>query len=183
MARNRSSMLIVIGGAVFVLGASLAFLTLRSGGDDKPSAQVNAAATAPVAKAGDVTTAGAALPTFEIPKGKQALAVQVGYVAGVAGFVKAHDKINLFGTVKPGSPTPKSGLAPTPVAKMILSDVEVLYVGAPAAAGPTTFVLALTPTDAEQVVYFQSFEGLYLSLARSDQGVLTTPGRAAGAPF
>ena len=66
---------------------------------------------------------------------------------------------------------------------MILSDIEVLYVMPQVAGAPTTFVLALTPTEAEQVVYFQSFEGLYFSLARSDQGVVTTPGRAAGAPF
>jgi Flp pilus assembly protein CpaB len=182
MARNRSSMLITIGAAVFVLGASLAFLAVRSG-NDKPSAQVKTAATVPVAKAGDVVAAGAAVPSFEIPKGKQAVAISMAYVPGVAGFVKAHDKVNVFGTIKPGSPVPKGALAPTPLVKMILSDVEVLYVSAPAAAAPTTFILALTPTDAEQVVYFQTFEGLYLSLARTDQGILTTPGRAAGAPF
>ena len=42
MTRNRSSMLIMIGAAVFVLGASLAFLALRSDGGGKSAAQVKA---------------------------------------------------------------------------------------------------------------------------------------------
>ncbi len=175
-------MLILIGAAVFVVGASLAFLAVRSG-DDGGSSKVNTAATVPVAKAGDVVAAGATLPSFEIPSGKQALAVQMPYVSGVAGFVKAKDKVNVFGTIKPNDPAPKPNLAPTPVAKLILSDIEVLHVSAAAAGVPTTFVLALTPAEAEQVVYFQTFQGLYLSLARTDQGVVTTPGRAANAPF
>ena len=181
MGKNRSTILIAIGAAVFVVGAGLAFLAVRSNdGDSSPRVQT-AAAAAP--QAGDVTAPGAAVPSFEIPKGKQALAVQVDYVRGVAGYVKAGDKVNVFGTVKPGSPPPK-GLT-NPVAKLLLPDVQVLSVSAPGVAtgGPTTFVLALNPTDAEQVVYFQTFEGLYLSLARSDQGAVTTPGRSAGLPF
>jgi hypothetical protein len=181
MGKNRSTILIAIGAAVFVVGAGLAFLAVR-GNDADPSPRVQTAAVA-APKTGAVTAAGAAAPSFEIPEGKQALAVAVDYVRGVAGFVKAGDKVNVFGTVKPGSPPPK-GLT-TPVAKLVLPDVQVLSVSAPAAAagGPTTFVLALNPADAEQVVYFQTFEGLYLSLARSDQGVVTTPGRSAGLPF
>jgi Flp pilus assembly protein CpaB len=186
MARNRSTLLIAIGAAVFVVGTGLAFIAMRGGGGNS-NPQVRAAAQTPAVKTGDVTAAGAALPTFEIPKGKVALAVNIPYVQGVAGFVKAHDRVNLFGTIKPGSPAPKPSLTPVPAAKLILPDVEVLYVSAPAAAGAApaaeTFVLSLTPTDAEQVVYFQTFEGLYMSLARTDQGIVATPGRAAGAPF
>ena len=181
MGKNRSSILIAIGAAVFVVGASLAFLAVRHNGGD-PSPRVQTAATADT-KPGQVTPAvGAALPSFKIPSGKQALAIAVDYVNGVAGFVKAGDKVNVFGTIKPGSPPPK-GMTVTPGVKLILSDVQVLSVGAPAGNGATTFVLALNPTDAEQVVYFQTFEGLYMSLARSDQGVVTTPGRSAGLPF
>jgi len=52
-----------------------------------------------------------ALPVFEIPKGKVALAVQLPYVQGMAGSSRPHDKVNLFGTVKPGSPV-KASLTP-----------------------------------------------------------------------
>ena len=182
MGKNRSSILIAIGAAVFVVGAGLAFLAVRSnGGNDAP--QVQAAATTDSTQPGQVA-ATPTTPSFEIPTGKQAVAVSVDYVRGVAGYVKSGDKVNLYGTLKPGSPQVK-GLV-TPAAKLLLSDVQVLAVNAPAPTTPggtTTFVLALNPSDAEQVVYFQTFEGLYLSLARSDQGAISAPGHGAGAPF
>jgi hypothetical protein len=190
MARNRSSLLIAIGAAVFVVGTGLAFLAVRGGNHNDKNPTVQAAATSPAAATGDQAAANAAVPSFEIPKGKLAVAISLPYVQGMAGFVKAHDHVNLFGLVKAGSPAPKPGLTPPPAAKLILSDVEVLYVSAPGAgsnatAAPSTitFVLSLTPADGEQVVYFQSFEALYMSLARSDQGVVSTPGRAAGSPL
>jgi Flp pilus assembly protein CpaB len=186
MARNRSSLLIAIGAAVFVVGTGLAFLAVRNG-DDKPTPTVQAANTAPAAaQTGQTPAVNTALPSFEIPKGKLAVAVSLPYVQGMAGFVKPNDSVNLFGLIKAGSPAPKPGLVP-PAAKLILSDVKVLYVSAPAAgsnatAAPAsiTYVLALTPAEGEQVVYFASFEGLYMSLARSDQGIVSTPGRTAG---
>lgn len=174
-------MLIAIGVAVFVVGAGLAFLAVRSGnGDSNPKVQT--AATVPAPKVGDVTAPGAVAPTFEIPIGKQAVAVQVPYIQGVAGLVKAGDKVNLFGTVKPGSAVPK-GMAAVPLAKLILSDVQVLSATPPVAGAPTTFVLALNASDAEQIIYFQSFEGLYMSLARSDQGIISAPAHTAAQPF
>jgi hypothetical protein len=182
MGKNRSSILIAIGAAVFVVGAGLAFLAVRNngGGDEAPRVQTAAQtqSTQPGQVAATPTT-----PSFEIPTGKQAVAVSVDYVRGVAGYAKAGDKVNLYGTLKPGSPQVK-GLV-TPAAKLLLSDVPVLAVSAPAVGGngATTFVLALNPSDAEQVVYFQSFEGLYFSLARSDQGTISAPGHGAGAPF
>ena len=175
-------MLIAIGVAVFVVGAGLAFLAVRSGGDDNSPRVQTAAQQVTTPKAGEVTAPGAAVPSFEIPKGKQAVAISVPYVQGVAGYVKAKDRVNVFGTIKPTSPLPKN-VQNNPTAKLILSDVEVLAVLPGGAGGATTFVLSLNPADAEQVVYFQSFEGLYLSLARSDQGAVTTPGRSAGLPF
>jgi Flp pilus assembly protein CpaB len=182
MGKNRSTLLIAIGAAVFVVGTALAFFAVHGKGDNSPKVQT--AATTPAPSAGQVTAPGSAVPSFEIPKGKQALAVSVPYVQGVAGYVKAGDKVNVFGTLKQGSPAPKN-LGQTPLAKLLLPDVQVLAVAAPGTAGggPTTFVLALNPNDAEQLVYFQSFEALYLSLARSDQGIVATPGHTAGAPF
>ena len=189
MARNRSSLLIAIGAAVFVVGTALAFIGVRSHNHSK-SPTVQATANAPALSNTTNAAASTALPTFDIPKDKMAVAVQLPTVPGVAGFVKAHDKVDLFGLVKAGSPPPKAGLTPPPAAKLILSNVEVLYVSATQVGqnatntpATLTFVLALSPADAEQVVYFQSFESLYMSLARADQGILTTPGRSAGSPF
>src|SRR5438874_1424266 len=120
MAKNRSSVLIAIGVAVFVVGTGLAFLAVH--GKSNAAPRVQTAASTPELKTGQVAAPGTAAASFEIPKGQQALAVQVPYVQGVAGFVKAGDKVNVFGTVKPGSPPPK-GLSVTPVAKLILSNV------------------------------------------------------------
>lgn len=183
MARNRSSLLIAIGAAVFVVGTALAFVGVRSHNHSK-NPTVQATASAPTAVNTSNAAASTAVPSFDIPSGKMAVSIQLPTVQGVDGFVKAHDHVNLFGLVKAGSPPPKPGLTPPPAAKLILSNVEVLYVSPVVAGAPNiTFVLALNPADAEQVVYFQSFEALYMSLARSDQGVLNTAGRAAGSPF
>jgi Flp pilus assembly protein CpaB len=184
MAKSRSTLLITIGIGVFIVGTGLAFVASRGGGGSS-TPQVQAAAPA-APKPGDVTQPGVVAPVFSIPAGRQAVAIQLGRVQSVAGLVKAHDRVNLFGTVKGNSPPPKPNLAPTPAVKLVLSDIEVLATTPPPATAPdglTTFVLALTPAEAEQVVYLQSFEGLYLSLARTDQGVVQTPGRSAGAPF
>ena len=104
MGKNRSSILIAIGAAVFVVGAGLAFLAVRSSGGEK-APQVQAAATTESTQPGQVA-ATPTTPSFEIPTGKQAVAVSVDYVRGVAGYVKAGDKVNLYGTLKPGSPVP-----------------------------------------------------------------------------
>ena len=185
MGKSRSSLLIAIGAAVFIVGSALTFLVAHHGHSASPS--VKTAATVPAAaNPGDVAPAAAAgtaaAPSFTIPAGKQAVAGSVSYINGVAGYVKPGDKVNVFGTIKPGSPVPK-GLPTTPAVKMILPDVQVLSTSAPAGAGNITFILALTPADAEQVVYLQSFEGLYFSLARTDQGIISTPGRSAGTAF
>jgi hypothetical protein len=174
-------MLIAIGVAVFIVGASLAFLAVRSGKDDT-SPRLETAATTPATTPGQVTATGGTAPSFEIPTGKQAVAVQVPYVQGVAGYLKAGDKINVFGTVKPGAVLPK-GQTVVPLAKLILSDVQVLSVTSAGPGAPTTVVLALNANDAEQVIYIQSFDGLYLSHARSVQGIVSAPGHTAGQPF
>ena len=129
MARNRSSILIAIGAAVFIVGAGLALLAVKSGDDG--GGQVRTAATSPATTPGSVTAAAGVAASFEIPKGKQAVAIKLGYVNAVAGFVKAKDKVNLFGLIKKDSLPPKAPLSPPPAAKLILADVEVLSVTAP----------------------------------------------------
>ena len=54
--------------------------------------------------------------TFTIPEGFEAVAVQLEFVPGVAGYVSPGDRINLFGTVT-GTP-----------AELVLTNVEVLDV-------------------------------------------------------
>lgn len=120
--------------------------------------------------------------TLRIPNGKTALALQLGWVQGVGGFVASGDRIDIFGVVKdgPGSPS----------AKLIMQNTEVLNVnvsGQTAAAGQPVsgdtrpiFLLAVTPQEAERLVYLTSFQQLYFSLVSKDApAVGSTPGSSA----
>lgn len=177
MARARSSMLIAIGLAVFVVGSALAFLALRGDDDDGGNvATSNTQAVAPAATAAQP----AEIPVIKIPDGKEAVAIQMAGVPGVAGYVKAGDQVNVYGTFKtsqvPGAPKP-------PAAKLVLKNVEVLNVTAPAAGvegGNATYLLALSAEDAERVIYMASFESMWMSLVRDGApAVGNTPGRTA----
>lgn len=119
------------------------------------------------------------LGTLTIPDGKTALALQLGWVQGVGGFVGSGDRIDVFGVVKdgPGSPS----------AKLIMQNTEVLNVNVSGqtatAAQPVSgdtkpiFLLAVTPQEAERLVYLTSFQQLYFSLVSKDApAVGPTPG-------
>nr|MDQ3640295.1 RcpC/CpaB family pilus assembly protein [Actinomycetota bacterium] len=85
--------------------------------------------------------------TVVIPAGKRALALEMPPMAGVAGFVGAGDRIDVYGAVK-GEPGP-------PSVRLVLQGVDVLNVngaGLPAAQGQPgspnlIYLLAVTPAD------------------------------------
>ena len=182
MARSRSTALIAIGAAVFVVGAALTLLAVRGGDDGKvrtsnaPAGAVTPAANQVAAAAGQVAAA-----TVKIPDGKEAVAVQVPKVPGLGGYTEVGDRVNVYGTFKDRQPA--AAVKGTPLVKLILSNVEVLAVTAtPAAAegGSATYVLALSPEEAEKVIYLSSFEGIWLSLVKDGAPpVGSTPGRNA----
>jgi hypothetical protein len=165
MAVRRSTQLIIIGASVFIIGAGLVFLGLRS--NESPARAANSSKSSTHSN-GDatVTTAGAAgtVPvSIPIPKGYSEVAVKLDSVAGLAGHAKAGDILNLYATVKSGDQIGK--LVP-PYAKLVLSNVRVLDVGGLAAdgSGDPTYYLALTPAQAEQAIFFAKFESLWAAL-------------------
>ena len=182
MARSRSTALIAIGAAVFVVGAALTLLAVRGGDDGKvrtsatPRAAVTPAAEQAGAVAGQVAAA-----QVKIPEGKEAVAVQIPKVPGLGGYTEVGDRVNVYGTFKDRQPG--GSVKGTPLVKLILSNVEVLAVSAaPATAegGSATYVLALSPDEAEKVIYLSSFEGIWLSLVKDGAPpVDSTPGRNA----
>ncbi len=119
--------------------------------------------------------------TLKIPEGKTALALQMANVAGVAGFVGAGDKVNIYGVLKPDS-DPKN---PQGATHLIMSNTEVLNVnganlvaaqGQPGGTG-LVYLLAVTPTEAERLIYMSSFQQLYFSLVAKDAAAVgPTPG-------
>lgn len=180
MARNRSTALIAVGAAVFVVGAALTFLLLRDDGNTDgtvtAAAPQGGAAAVPAASTGT-----ASAPTVTVPGGKEGVAVQVPAIAGLAGYAKVGDRVNVYGTFKDRQPN--AAAKGVPATKLILADAEVLAVTGPAPGaegGNTTYLLAVNPGAAEQVIYLASFEGIWLSLTPDGAPALpATSGRTS----
>jgi Flp pilus assembly protein CpaB len=125
-------------------------------------------------------TAQTRIGTLKIPDGKTALALSLNNVPGVAGFAGAGDHIDIFAVVKPGAP----GM-PTGDSKLIMQNTEILNVngttlaaapGQPGGAG-LVYLLAVSPPEAEKLIYLSTFEQLYFSLVSKDAApVAATPG-------
>ncbi|MDQ4089789.1 MAG: Flp pilus assembly protein CpaB [Actinomycetota bacterium] len=120
--------------------------------------------------------------TVVIPPGKRALALEIQPLAGVAGFVGAGDRIDVYGIVKSD--------AATPSVRLVFQGIEVLNVngaGLPAAQGQPggpnfIYLVAVTPVEAERLIYLNEFEKLYFDLVPKGEGPVRTPGAgAAGA--
>lgn len=108
---------------------------------------------------------------IEIPEGKQAVAVQLDFVPGVAGYVGAGDVVNVYalGTSPDGQEV-----------NLVLSNVEILDVSlevTPRRAASDqaverltgnaiTYLLALDPLQAARVIYDTSYQNLYFALAK-----------------
>jgi Flp pilus assembly protein RcpC/CpaB len=184
MATRKSTPVILIGVAVFVVGAGLAFVLLRNNKTSTPKAtHVAASPTAPTpsnAIVGGSTSPTGAVVAYPIPAGRNAVAVQVPALNGLDGFAKAGDVVNIFATVSKGRLN-LPGLAP-PEVKLVVSNVPVLQVLAPApAAAPTgsaTYLLALDPEQAEQVIFFTTYESLYFTLVPKNSPPVLTPGHS-----
>jgi Flp pilus assembly protein CpaB len=169
MAMRRSTQMLTIGLAIFGIGAGVVLVSFTgSDGGDKSSAS----ATTTTIQAGTVvvnSVAGAAPTSFTIPDGKQAVAVQVPYVSGLAGYAKGGDIVNVYGNIDEKG----IGVDPAPPAtRLILSNVEVLAVTGPgpgADTGNATYLLALDTTQAEQAIFFAKFQSLWLTLVPKGQ--------------
>ncbi len=120
--------------------------------------------------------------TVHIPTGKTALAVQMENVPGVAGFAGAGDRINVYGAAE------NAGAEGAARVQLVMQGVEVLKVNGtnlpPAQGQPDgpnlVFLLAVSPAEAERLVYLVTFEKLYFSLVPKDQApVPPTPGWGA----
>jgi Flp pilus assembly protein CpaB len=114
--------------------------------------------------------------TVVIPPGKRALALQLGPVAGVAGFAGAGDRVDIYGVAK--------GDAKPSAVRLVMQGVDVLNVngaGLPAVQGQPgspdlIYLLAVTPAEAEKLIYLDEFEKLYFDLVPKGEGPVKTPG-------
>jgi hypothetical protein len=176
MAMRRSTQMLVLGLAVFVIGAGVVLVSLMgSGGKGKAAGPT----TSTTVQAGTVVIPAAAATapaSFTIPEGKQAVAVQIPYVGGLAGYAQPGDKVNVYGNAEKGA----IGDTNFPATRLLLSVVQVLAVTGPppgAGTGNVTYLLALDAGQAEQVVFFARFESLWLTLVPKGQAPAQTSGR------
>jgi Flp pilus assembly protein CpaB len=120
--------------------------------------------------------------SIKIPEGKQGVAVQLPFVAGGAGYVAAGDHVNIYGNLTKDEATP--------VTKLVLGNVQVLDVSsevAPRVAGnedratgtTVTYLLALDPNEAEQVIYLAANAQVWMALVGTEAPLPPTSGRRA----
>jgi len=175
---RRSTQMLILGLAIFVIGAGVVLVSLKgSGGKSDP---VAVSTTTTTVQAGTVVVNPATTPagptSFTIPDGKQAVAVQVPFVAGLAGYAKPGDIVNVYGVIDEKG----AGASPTPPAsKLILPGVQVLAVTGPAPGGESgnaTYLLALDADQAEQAIFFAKFQSLWLTLVPKGQAPQPTAG-------
>ena len=170
MAMRRSTQMLMLGLAILAIGAAFVFLSIKGSGHG--SGRAAASTTTTTVQAGTVVvspSAPSAPTSFTIPDGTQAVAVQVPYIAGLAGYAKAGDFVNVYGNIDEKG----AGATPAPPAtKLILSNIQVLAVTGPgpgADAGNATYLLALNADQAEQAIFFAKFQSLWLSLVPKGQ--------------
>jgi len=114
--------------------------------------------------------------TVVIAEGKRALAIEMQPVAGIAGFAGTGDRVDIYGLSK-SEGTQHS-------VRLVLQGVEVLNVngaGLPSAQGQPgspnlIYLLAVTPADAERLLYLSEYERVYFDLVPKGEGPVKTPG-------
>lgn len=173
---KKSTPIIALGVAVFVIGGALLFLLLR--GHDKKTTKT-APAASPTVTAAPAASAAAATPgavTIKVPAGQNAVSVQMDYFNGVGGFAHAGDVVNVYAVVNSNCKDPKG--APLGV-KLEIPNVKVLQVvESPAAqAGqPANYLLAVSPQDAERLIFLKTGYSLYFALAGANEPAPATSG-------
>lgn len=174
MAAPRSTQLVVIGVAVFVIGAGLVYMGLSDDDAPKAAASPTTASTPKGSATVSQTSAGGQKAAIIIPQGMQAVAIELQGAPALSGYIRAGDRVNVHATVN----KEKSARLDPPFAKLVLSGVTVLDVRGVETGGRPMYVLALDQHDAEKVIYFAKFESLWLTLQPPQQGPVATRGYA-----
>lgn len=121
--------------------------------------------------------------SFRIPPGLVAISIPVDEIVGVSNSISPGDRISVIATFSPGS-------GGTDVTRIFLQNIEVLSTSASSedfrksgltqrsALGKKTVILALTPADAEKLVFAEEKGNVWLVLLPRGGGqVSPTPGQ------
>lgn len=178
--RRKSTTLILVGVLVFLLGGVAVLLVLTRGAKKPAQVATQPAAAQPVTSVGSgsqVTNIGAA--SLHIPSGDVALALQLSSTEAVGGYPVVGDSLDIFGSFKS---QPAHSTLTAPLAKLVESNVKVLAINEPApsvSTGSTVVVVAVTPAEAEGLIYLTTYESIYTTLVTPTfEAPATTPGRS-----
>ncbi|MFN2606741.1 MAG: Flp pilus assembly protein CpaB, partial [Acidimicrobiales bacterium] len=160
---------------------SVAPATRPGGAVTDPSQLTGRVAVGAIAPGSFITTDMFAAPqtrigSVVIPPGMRALTLELSPVPGVSGFVGAGDRIDVYGVANTDSAPPS--------VRLVLQGVQVLNVngsGLPSAQGQPggpnlVYLLAVTPAEAERLIYLNEYDKLYFDLVPTGEGAVTTPG-------
>jgi pilus assembly protein CpaB len=121
-----------------------------------------------------------------IPKGFQAISIEVSTVPGVSGFVQVGDRVSILAQL-----TIPTGTSPGPKVQFLLQNIQVLQIGRRVitqvngqnqastqnTGNSIDFTLAVSPTQAEKIA-FANFQGeLYFTLVPPNAPGAKTNGR------
>jgi Flp pilus assembly protein CpaB len=178
--RRKSTTLILVGVLVFLLGGAGVLIALTRG-TNKPSTvatQPAGTSTGPVASnenGSPGTPIGAA--SLHIPTGMVAVSMSLNSTQAVDGYPVAGDELDIFGVFK--NQPAHTSLTP-PLAKLVLANVKVLAIQEPAPSttgGSAELVLALTPSQAESLIFLTTSEAVYTALVPpGTTSIPATPG-------
>lgn len=175
MQNRKSTPIILIGIAVFVIGGAALFLLLRNDHKTKkptasrPTITASAPATASSASS-------SAASQVKVPTGDDAVSVQMDYFPGAGGFARAGDVVNVYAVINKDCHDPKT--SPLGV-KLAVANAKVLQVAESAAgqAGqPANFLLGVTPQEAEKLIFLKTAYSLYFAITSPNQPPPSTTG-------
>lgn len=186
MAR-RSTQILAVGVVMFVVGVVLVLWLLsreETAPAPAPSPTATSSPTPPVA-ASPVPESQRVPRPLVIPVGHRALAVEVPFAPGVMGLPVPGDRVDIYAVISEGQPSvllpPNPGTTDVaPLVRLLAANVEVLAVAGPTpeqAGGNPVLLLAVTPDQAERIVFAAAFERLWFSLVPPEEPPAATGGR------
>ncbi len=195
MATSRSNRLLVIGLAVFVVGAALVlFLTSRDGGNATPVEQPTGVASPTpnpsASETGPPPNARVPRPV-PLPEGYEAVAITMNLAQGVIGLPSPGDRVNLYGVysstgvatldVEIERLAREPDFKPPAGVRLIATNVLVLASLGPNGefgGGNPTYLLAVDTNIAETVIYATNFESIHATLVHPDAAPSDSDGRS-----
>jgi pilus assembly protein CpaB len=123
--------------------------------------------------------------SFAIPEGMRAVSINVNDQTDVSGLVRPGDFVDVVASFEREEVQGQDSMTVYPrITKIILQDVEILALGRnmsangeQAAEAPTTATLAVSPQDAEKLVYASEYAILRLALrGAGDKSRINTSG-------